>query len=81
MEKSKTSKEEQRIKGIEATKRWKEQHRDHVLQYHRKYNKERDNYKNCHGKCECCGGKVYFSLPQHYKSKKHERNLNAFKNT
>lgn len=64
-------------KQHEAVRKWKAEHRDEVLAYHKQYNANRDNYQHRHKQCAICGGsKVYFDIKQHERTKKHIRKAN-----
>lgn len=55
-------------------KRWKQQHHDKVIDYHKQYNANRDNYVKYHGWCDVCNHD-YFDLFAHNNTQKHYKNM------
>ena len=64
----------QKYESLQATKRWKIEHHDQVIKYHKKYNKENNVKEQIAGYCEVCHVKTA-NISQHNKLKKHLRNL------
>lgn len=66
-------------KSIIASKNWKQQHREHVLSYHKKYNDSHNIIEKMRGYCECCQVE-YSNKSQHISTKKHSKRAKQFEN-
>ena len=66
--------EQKKQRQKENCMKWKEAHKEAVLEYHKKYNKEHEINKQLGGQCDACR-RYYKNISQHMTTKKHKRNL------